>query len=202
MAGSVCLCRPAASGLRIGAVSGQAEVKPVEAQGELALTGRVVDAAHILDARQIESLTHYLASFEARSRHQMVVVTVPSLGGRDIADYTRDLANRWGIGRKGANDGIVVLVAPHDRGVRIAVGYGLEKILTHAYCQHVIDAVMIPQFRDGHYYDGADPRRDRPCARGAAGLRIRFADVTPAEAGAHLAMSHGPRPSPGVTAMC
>ncbi len=66
----------------------------------------------------------------------------------------RDLANRWGIGRKSANDGVVVLVAPHDRGVRIAVGHGLENVLTRDYCQHVIDTVMIPQFRDGHYYDG------------------------------------------------
>lgn len=124
------------------------------AAGEIALTGRVVDAAHILDARQIESLTQYLANFEARSRHQMVVVTVPTLGGRDVADYTRDLANRWGIGRKGVNDGIVVLVAPNDRRMRIAVGYGLEKILTHDYCQHVIDTMMAPRFREGHFYDG------------------------------------------------
>jgi len=122
--------------------------------GHIALAGRVTDAAHILTAEQIESLTHYLANFEARSRHQMVVVTVPTLNDRDVAYYTRDLANRWGIGRKGANDGIVVLVAPNERRIRIAVGYGLEKIVTNDYCQRIITQVVTPEFRKGQYYDG------------------------------------------------
>jgi len=84
----------------------------------------------------------------------MVVVTVPSLNGQDVADYTQNLGKRWGIGRKGINDGIVVLVAPNERKVRIAVGYGLENLLTNSYCQKVIDTMMIPQFRTANYYGG------------------------------------------------
>lgn len=133
-------------------VGGAATV--VALPGKLALAGRVTDAAHILTADQVKSLDHYLTGFEARSRHQMMVVTVSSLEGRDIADYTRDLANGWGIGRKGHDDGILVLVAPNERKARIAVGYGLEKILTDRYCQHVIDTMMLPRFRAGRYYDG------------------------------------------------
>ena len=114
----------------------------------------VTDGAQLLTADQIKSIDHYLAGFEQRTRHQMVVVTVPTLRGRDVADYTRDLANHWGVGRKGYNDGIVVLIAPNERKIRIAVGYGLEKILTNAYCLHIIDAVMVPQFKAGRYYDG------------------------------------------------
>jgi uncharacterized protein len=77
----------------------------------------------------------------------MVVVTVPALSGRDVADFTRDLANEWGIGRKGYDDGVVVLVAPNERKVRIAVGYGLEGTLTHEVCRQIIDTAMLPRFR-------------------------------------------------------
>ena len=79
----------------------------------------------------------------------MVIVTVSTLGGRDVADFTRDLANSWGIGRKGHNDGVVLLVAPNERKVRIAVGYGLEKALPNALCQKIIDEQMLPRFREG-----------------------------------------------------
>lgn len=127
----------------------------VEAQaGELALAGRVTDAAGMLNAEQVDALDHFLAAFEQRTQHQMVVVTVPALGGRDITRYTRDLANRWAIGRKGEDDGIVVLLALEERGVRIAVGYGLEAVLTDSVCSQVIETHMLPRFREARYYDG------------------------------------------------
>src|SRR6476659_7177855 len=89
------------------------------------LAGRVTDAANVVSKQQEAALSDRLARFEDATKHQMVVVTVNSLGGRDVADYTRDLANAWGIGRKGYDDGVVVLVAPNERKVRIAVGDGL-----------------------------------------------------------------------------
>lgn len=140
-----------------GTVAGPAPARPAAGAAtlrHLAPAGRVTDAARLLSARQISALNDYLATFEARTRHQMVVVTVPSLDGQDIAHYTRALANRWGVGRKGANDGIMVLVAPNEREMRIAVGYGLEKIVTDSYCRHVIETMMTPKFRQGRYYDG------------------------------------------------
>jgi uncharacterized protein len=92
-----------------------------------------------------------LEQFEHRTKHQLVVVTVTSLRGRDVADFTRELANSWGIGRKCYDDGIVLLVAPHERKVRIAVGYGLEKALPNEVAQRIIDQRILPQFRRGEY---------------------------------------------------
>jgi uncharacterized protein len=122
---------------------------PAAAAPTLALAGRVTDAADILTPAQEEALSAKLASLERTTDRQMVVVTVPSLDGADIATFTRNLANRWGIGRKGHDDGVVLLVAPNERKVRIAVGYGLEKTLTDAECQQIIDEQMLPRFRNG-----------------------------------------------------
>ncbi len=72
------------------------------------------------------------------------------MGGRDIADFARDLANGWSVGRRGYNDGVLLLVGPNERKVRIAVDYGLEKTLAHQVCQGVIDKSMLPQFRNGN----------------------------------------------------
>jgi uncharacterized protein len=115
----------------------------------LALAGRVTDAADVLDPAQEAALTAKLVELERRTQHQLVIVTAPSLEGQDIAAFTRDLANGWGIGRKGHNDGVVLLVAPNERKVRIAVGYGLEQALTRAVCEQIINDKMIPLFRKG-----------------------------------------------------
>ena len=122
----------------------------------VALTGRVTDAAHILSAQQQAGLSAKLEELDERTKHQLVVVTVPTLNGRDVTDFTRDLANVWGIGRKGYNDGVVLLVAPHERKVRIAVGYGLEVRLTHDVCQQIIDQAMLPHFRHGDIPGGIE----------------------------------------------
>ncbi len=122
---------------------------PVAAPPSLALTGRVTDAAEILTPAQEASLSAKLERLERMTNHQMVIATVPSLGGLDVATFARNLANSWGIGRKGHNDGVVLLVAPNERKVRIAVGYGLEKTLTHALCKQIIDEQMLPRFRKG-----------------------------------------------------
>ncbi len=121
----------------------------VAASAGLALTGRVTDAADVLTPAQELSLSAKLEDLERTTHHQMVVVTVPTLRGADIATFTRDLANRWRIGRKGHDDGVVLLVAPSEKRVRIAVGYGLEKTLTDAACKQIIDEQMLPSFREG-----------------------------------------------------
>lgn len=120
------------------------------------LAGRVTDAAHILSPHEQVILSDRLEKLEQKTQHQLVVVTVPSLGGRDVADYTRDLANSWGIGRKGYNDGVVLLVAPTEHKVRIAVGYGLEKRLSDATCQQIIDQEVLPLFRKGDLPGGIE----------------------------------------------
>lgn len=120
----------------------------------ITLTGRVTDLAALLSPDEQSALTNDLVGVEARTRHQIVVATVPSLGGRDISGYARDLGNEAGIGRKEYDDGVVILLAPNERLVRIAVGRGLESVLTDALCQQIIDEVMLPQFREGKFVDG------------------------------------------------
>lgn len=129
------------------------EARPAAA---FALTGRVGDQALILDAAFEARLTARLERLEQATRHQMVVVTVPSLGGRDVADYTRDLANAWGIGRREHNDGIVILVAPNERRARIEIGTGLEAALPNALCAEIMRREMIPRFRAGDYAGGIE----------------------------------------------
>jgi uncharacterized protein len=131
----------------------------------LPLTGRVTDAASVLSHDQQAGLSTKLEQLERSTHHQMVVVTVPTVGGRDVADFTRDLANKWGIGRKGYNDGVVLLVAPNQRLVRIAVGYGLEGTLTHEVCQQIIDTAMLPRFRQGDISGGIEAGTDALIAR-------------------------------------
>src|SRR6059058_55091 len=96
------------------------------------LTGRIVDNAHILSAASVQKLDGELANLEAQTGHQLVVATVPDLQGREIEEYGYQLGRTWQLGRKGINDGAILLVAPNQRKVRIEVGYGLEPVLTDA----------------------------------------------------------------------
>ena len=125
-----------------------------QAQGEFpALTGRVVDKADLIAPEMEQALAERLALLERRTTDQFVIVTVPTLGGRDIADYSRDLGKSWGIGRKDEDNGVLLVVAPNERRVRIAVGYGLESTLTNARAQAIIDERLLPAFRAGDYED-------------------------------------------------
>ena len=142
--------------------SGQASQQTNEAQAlassvaQVSATGRVTDAANIISAEQEVAFSHRLASFEQATSHQMAIVTVRSLGGQDIAAFTQALANSWGVGRKDYNDGVVVLIAPNERRVRIAVGYGLEEALPDAVCQTILDQHMRPRFRKGDFEGGIE----------------------------------------------
>jgi uncharacterized protein len=119
-----------------------------------ALTGRVVDDAHMLSPATTQRLTDELAQLEARTGHQLVVATVPDLQGVDIEDYGYKLGRAWALGRKGVNDGAILLVAPNDRKVRVEVGYGLEPVLTDALSSLILQRAVLPQFRAGHMEQG------------------------------------------------
>lgn len=125
-------------------------------QPAVVLTGYVTDAAGIIDATQAEALSKRLHALEQATGHRMVIVTVRSLDGQDIAAFTTALANAWGIGRAEHDDGVVLLVAPNERKVRIAVGYGLEKTLPDALCGHIIEEQMLPRFRQGNLATGIE----------------------------------------------
>lgn len=121
-----------------------------------ALTGRVVDEADVLTPKQAQALSRRLAKAEAKTHHQIVVVTVCGFDGETIGGYSRWLANAWGIGRAFYHDGVVLLVAPVQRQVRIEVGFGLENALTDTEAEMIIGRDVIPRFRAGDWNGGID----------------------------------------------
>ncbi len=126
-----------------------------------ALTGRVVDRADLLPVTDEATITGQLAALEQATGHQLVVVTVPGLGGHTIEDYTQALGNRWGVGRKTHNDGVVLLVAPAERKVRIAVGRGLETTLRDDEANRIIRQAILPVFGKGDMAAGIHAGVDR-----------------------------------------
>ncbi len=119
-----------------------------------ALTGRVVDAAHILDPATVAALEARLAAQEAKTTDQVVVATVPSLQGTSVEDYANRLFRAWQIGQKTKNNGVLLLVAPNERKVRIEAGYGLEGILTDAVSSLIIRNAIVPSFKAGDMAGG------------------------------------------------
>ncbi len=124
------------------------------------LSGRVVDEAGILPQAVKERISKKLENLEKESTDQFVVVTLKSLDGYDIADYGYRLGRHWGIGRKEKNNGVLLIVAPNDRKVRIEVGYGLEGVLTDFQSDRIIRDVIIPRFKDGDYAGGIEAGTD------------------------------------------
>ncbi|HXQ16503.1 MAG TPA: YgcG family protein [Caulobacteraceae bacterium] len=114
-----------------------------------ALTGRVVDNAHVLSAQTQADLTAKLADLETKTGRQVVVVTLPDLQGYDIEDYGYQLGRAWGIGQKGQNNGVLFIVVPSEHKVRIEVGYGLEPVLTDALSSVILQEQVLPKFRTG-----------------------------------------------------
>ncbi|MDX1804661.1 MAG: TPM domain-containing protein [Alcanivorax sp.] len=119
-----------------------------------ALDGRVVDNAGLLSASERQALTAKLAQAEKGTSNQLVVVTLADLQGYDIADYGYQLGRHWGIGSKEHNNGVLLIVAPKERKVRIEVGYGLEGTLTDALSSIIIQREILPAFKQGHFYAG------------------------------------------------
>nr|WP_294057568.1 TPM domain-containing protein [Sphingomonas sp.] len=145
--------------------------QPAAAAPAPAPHGYVDDAAKLLAPADIAALTAKLEAFERGTHHQFVIATVPSIGGHDIAAFADALGNRWGVGRKGVNDGVLLVVAPNERQVRIAVGDGLHAALTDAEANRIIQTVMLPEFR---------ARRMAPgIVRGADAILAQITETTP-----------------------
>ncbi|HZV56871.1 MAG TPA: TPM domain-containing protein, partial [Sphingobium sp.] len=138
--------------LPVAASQAQAQSQPAFPK----LTGRVVDDAGLLTPPQRQALEARLAAFEASTRQQLVVATVRDLGGNDIADYGYRLGRAWGIGQAGVNNGVILLVAPNERRVRIEVGYGLEPVLTDALSGRIIRQIITPRFKNGDFAGGIE----------------------------------------------
>jgi uncharacterized protein len=119
-----------------------------------ALSGRVVDDAGVLDEGTRAALTQKLAEFEAKSTDQFVVVTLKSLQRTSIEDFGVELGRHWQIGQRDKNNGVLLIVAPNERRVRIEVGYGLEGALTDAVSRLIIENGITPRFRAGDFAGG------------------------------------------------
>jgi uncharacterized protein len=118
------------------------------------LTGRVVDAANLLSPEQEAQLDQLSAGVEKASTRQFVIATIPDLQGYPIEDYGYRLGRAWQIGQKDARNGIILIVAPKERKVRIEVGYGLEPVMTDALASGIITNDILPKFRDGDMAGG------------------------------------------------
>ena len=118
------------------------------------LTGRVVDQANVLSAEARNALEPKLAELEAKSGIQFVVATVASLQGQEIEPYANELFRTWKLGEKAKNNGVLLLVAPNERRVRIEVGYGLEGTLTDALSKVIIANAIAPRFKTGDFSGG------------------------------------------------
>jgi uncharacterized protein len=118
------------------------------------LTGQIVDNAGLLTAEDRATILSDLKALEAKATDQLVVVTVPSLDGYEIEDYGYQLGRKWGIGQAGKNNGVLLIVAPKERKVRIEVGRGLEPIVTDLMSSLIIQNAILPEFRRGNFSGG------------------------------------------------
>src|SRR6186997_3512158 len=119
-----------------------------------ALTGRVVDQANIIQPDTRVAIEQKLADLEAKSGIQLVVATVNSLEGQEVEPYANELFRKWALGEKQKNNGVLLLVAPNERRVRIEVGYGLEGTLTDALSKVIITNAITPRFKAGDFGGG------------------------------------------------
>src|SRR5262245_61576424 len=110
-------------------------------------TARVHDFAGLLSPDQRAELETLARDVERETTAQLAIVTVPSLRDRTVDQYANQLFNDWGIGNKDRNNGVLFLIAPNERRMRIEVGYGLEPLLTDPLCGEIRDDQVIPRFR-------------------------------------------------------
>jgi uncharacterized protein len=120
------------------------------------LAGHVNDYAKLLPIDRVRTLEARLAEYERESKHQFALLTLPSLDGEAIEDFSIHVAERWKLGNKGKDDGLVLLIVPSERKMRIEVGYGLEGEIPDAIAARVIREVLAPAFRGGDYAGGVE----------------------------------------------
>lgn len=116
----------------------------------------VNDLAHTMTAEQVQQLEEKLVNFDKTTSTQITIVTIKNLGGYEVEQYAVELANRWTIGQKSKNNGVLLLASIDDHRVNISTGYGLEGALTDAMCGRIIRNEITPAFKTGNFYEGFD----------------------------------------------
>ena len=120
----------------------------------------VNDFAGMLTQGEAQQLEAKLLEYEKTSSTQITIVTIKNLGGYDVAQYATELGQRWGVGHKGKDNGVVILASKDDRKVNISTGYGLEGALTDIMCGRIIRNEIVPQFKKGDFYGGFSKAAD------------------------------------------
>jgi uncharacterized protein len=116
----------------------------------------VYDQAHMMSETEAKMLEQKLIRYSDTTSTQIVVITINSLDGNEIALYATELAHKWGIGQKDKDNGILLLVSKEDRLMTIRTGYGVEHMLTDALSRRIIENIITPAFKQGNYYQGLD----------------------------------------------
>jgi uncharacterized protein len=140
------------------------------------LAGRVNDYAGMLDDASRERVEGKLAQLEKATGAQVAVLTIDSLDGEPLEDYSLKVAETWKLGRKGKDNGALLLIVKNDRKMRIEVGYGLEATLTDALSSRILNNVVRPRFKAGDFAGGIEAGVD------AIAGTLEGKDVVPAEA--------------------
>jgi uncharacterized protein len=124
----------------------------------------VNDFANTMSADEVAALEQKLVAYNDTTSTQIAIVTIADLEGYDVTDYADRLAEKWGIGQKGTNNGLLILIKPKTSGekglARISVGYGLEDVIPDAVARRIVDNEMIPEFAQGSYYKGISKATD------------------------------------------
>lgn len=115
--------------------------------------GYVNDFAKVMTVGEVKTLDAMLIGYENASSIEIVIVTIESLKGQSIEEYTVELATQWGVGKKGKDNGLVILTSIQDREWRIEVGYGLEEFVTDAYGSNLGNNFLTPSLKEGKYFD-------------------------------------------------
>lgn len=115
------------------------------------------DYVSVFSTEERQILDSIIGSHEAETGNEIAIVTIDSsmLGNCSIEDFSTELGNAWGVGKKDKNIGVLMVICPQQRKLRIATGYGSKKILTDAYAGIIIKTQMLPHLRDGEYFEGA-----------------------------------------------
>ncbi|MCS7151588.1 MAG: TPM domain-containing protein [Endomicrobia bacterium] len=116
--------------------------------------GWVSDFAGIIDETTKFRIESIIIELEQKTSAEIAVVTIKSLEGYTIEDLATRLFEKWGVGKKGKDNGVMLIVASEDKKVRIEVGYGLEAILTDGLCGEILDKYVVPYFKQGNFSDG------------------------------------------------
>jgi uncharacterized protein len=114
----------------------------------------VTDLADMLSSAEERALSVRLATYADTTSTQIVIVTLPSLGGAAASDYAVELGRRWGVGQSGYDNGVVILISSDDRQMFIATGYGIEGAIPDAVASRIYRNILVPNFRQGRFFEG------------------------------------------------